>query len=277
MQAESPPAVPPPVKPLKVLLITGGCCHDYAKQKDILKAGIEARAHVIIDIHHNPAKDTKTKFAIYEKEDWAAGYDCVIHNECNADVKDLTGRITKPHFDGVGSVVIHCAMHCYRDGTDEWFKYLGVTSRRHGSHYPFKVVNMDRDNPIMKDFGAEWKTPKGELYHIEKVWDTAKVLAHGERAEKNQKEMVLDPCIWTNQYGKGRVFGTTIGHYAEEMEDPIFLNFVTRGVLWSADKLNDQYLKPAPAAAPAKEAVKTGAVEPQPTLAPELEVSIKKN
>ena len=23
------------VKPLKVLLITGGCCHDYAKQKDI--------------------------------------------------------------------------------------------------------------------------------------------------------------------------------------------------------------------------------------------------
>jgi len=26
-------------KPLKVLLVTGGCCHDYAKQKDILKPG----------------------------------------------------------------------------------------------------------------------------------------------------------------------------------------------------------------------------------------------
>ena len=24
-------------KPLKVLLITGGCCHDYKAQKDILK------------------------------------------------------------------------------------------------------------------------------------------------------------------------------------------------------------------------------------------------
>ncbi|MBC8117763.1 MAG: hypothetical protein H7062_25515, partial [Candidatus Saccharimonas sp.] len=24
-------------KPLKALLILGGCCHDYAKQKDILK------------------------------------------------------------------------------------------------------------------------------------------------------------------------------------------------------------------------------------------------
>jgi hypothetical protein len=30
-------------KPLKVLLITGGCCHDYAKQKDILQKGLEER------------------------------------------------------------------------------------------------------------------------------------------------------------------------------------------------------------------------------------------
>ena len=35
-------------KPLKVLLITGGCCHDYAKQKDILKKGIEARANSVV-------------------------------------------------------------------------------------------------------------------------------------------------------------------------------------------------------------------------------------
>ena len=27
------------------MLITGGCCHDYAKQKEILKAGIEARTY----------------------------------------------------------------------------------------------------------------------------------------------------------------------------------------------------------------------------------------
>src|SRR5687768_8590724 len=33
-------------KPLRALLITGGCCHDYAKQKDILKKGIEERANV---------------------------------------------------------------------------------------------------------------------------------------------------------------------------------------------------------------------------------------
>ena len=32
-------------KPLRVLLLTGGCCHDYAAQKDILQKGLEARAN----------------------------------------------------------------------------------------------------------------------------------------------------------------------------------------------------------------------------------------
>jgi len=30
-------------KPIRALLVAGGCCHDYAKQKDILTQGISAR------------------------------------------------------------------------------------------------------------------------------------------------------------------------------------------------------------------------------------------
>ena len=33
-------AKPATVKPLRALLVIGGCCHDYAAQKDILKAGL---------------------------------------------------------------------------------------------------------------------------------------------------------------------------------------------------------------------------------------------
>src|ERR1041384_6867055 len=69
-------------KPLKALLITGGCCHDYAKQKDLLKAGIEARAHVVVDQIHTADTTTKARFAIYEKANWAQGYDVIIHDEC---------------------------------------------------------------------------------------------------------------------------------------------------------------------------------------------------
>jgi hypothetical protein len=75
------------VKPLRALLITGGCCHEYGKQKDVLKAGLEARANLEITQVHTDDTSTKARFEIYENPDWAKGYDVVIHDECSADVK----------------------------------------------------------------------------------------------------------------------------------------------------------------------------------------------
>ena len=40
--------------PIRVLLITGGCCHDYANQKEILKKGLEERANIVVDQVHTP-------------------------------------------------------------------------------------------------------------------------------------------------------------------------------------------------------------------------------
>ena len=41
------------------------------------------------------------------------------------------------------------------------------------------------------------------------------------------------------------MFGTTLGHNNATVADPRYLTMITRGLLWSCDKLNDQYLKPA--------------------------------
>src|SRR5947207_13495960 len=85
--------------PLKVLLITGGCCHDYAAQKDILKAGLEARANVVVDQIHTDDKSTKPPLPIYGNADYAKGYDVVIHDECSAGVADLPviDAVLAPH------------------------------------------------------------------------------------------------------------------------------------------------------------------------------------
>ena len=227
---------------IKALIVTGGCCHDYDKQKKILAEGIAARAPVEFTVVHQGGTATTSKIPLYENENWSQGYDVVIHNECFSDIPDpaWTARILKPHREGLPAVVVHCAMHCYRDKTDEWFKFLGVTSHRHGAHYAFEVQNVAKDNPIMRGFPDKWATPKGELYQIVKLWDTATPLGRAaSRETKNQ-----EPCIWTNMYnGNTRVFGTTVGHYNEEMEDPVFLNYITRGLLWSVDKLDDQHFK----------------------------------
>lgn len=137
-------------KPLKVLLIAGGCCHDYAKQKDILKQGIEARANAEVDIIFSGDGSTHPKLPIYGKPDYAKGYDVIIHDECAADMNDpaVVEGVLKPHRDGIPGVNLHCAMHCYRIGDPGdpvtpgtphgyWFEYLGLQSSGHGAQlYP---------------------------------------------------------------------------------------------------------------------------------------------
>lgn len=257
----------PPVKPLKALLVTGGCCHDYETQKRILSEGIGARAHIEWTIVHQGGSTTDTRIPLYENANWAEPFDVVVHNECFAHVTDpaWTERILRPHREGKPAVVIHCAMHCYRDKTDEWFKFLGVTSHKHGKKYAFVVENRDPQHPIMAAFGPAWQTKAGELYWITQLWPTARALGQA----KNQETGADETCIWTNEYGDCRVFGTTIGHHNEEMADPVFLDYVTRGILWACDKPAEAYLKPFDPAK-TKFAWETPAATggPQPTLAP---------
>ena len=241
-------------KPLKVLLVLGGCCHDYAKQKDILKEGLEKRANVEVTQVHTDDKSTKPPLAILGNPEYAKGYDLVIHDECAADIKDpaTVEGVLKPHRDGIPGVNLHCAMHCYRvgdpgkpqsSGTPEalWFDYLGIQSSRHGAQLPISIAFVDKESPITKGM-ADWTTIKEELYNNIQVFPTAHALAKGSQTydqkdgTKKTDEYVV---VWTNTYGKTRVFSTTIGHNNETVSDPRYLDLVTRGVLWATGHLKD--------------------------------------
>ena len=195
-----------------------------------------------VEVVQQGGASTDSKIEVYERPDWAEGYDLIIHDECFSDVKDVAwvDNILKPHRAGLPAVVIHCAMHCYRDGREEWFKFCGVTSHRHGAHYAHEVLNRDAAHPIMQGFPAGWANPAGELYWIEKLGEHTHPLAAAKNREKGNEEV----CVWTNQFEKARVFGTTLGHHNETVNSPEFLDLLTRGVLWAANKLDDpRYLK----------------------------------
>ena len=237
----------PAVKPLKALLIIGGCCHDYATQKEILPAGIAERANIQIDVCYSADKTTKATFSCYDKVNWADGYDVIIHDECSADIKDLgvVNRILEPHRQGIPAVNLHCAMHCYRTaadfgkpvaaGTDGalWFDFLGLQSSGHGAQLPIAVTYLDATHPISKGL-SDWTTINEELYNNISVHGSAKPLARGKQGNT---ETVI---AWTNEYGdrKTRVFSTTLGHNNETVSDRRFLDLVTRGLLWSCNKLD---------------------------------------
>lgn len=247
-------AAPSP-KPLRVLLVTGGCCHDYAKQKDILKIGLEARANVVVDELYTPDGSTRPPLAILGNPDYAKGYDLVIHDECAADVSDpaLIEGVLKPHRDGLPGVNLHCAMHSYRVGDPKmpvtngtphglWFEYLGLQSSQHLQQFPIAITYTDKENPITKGL-ADWTTIKEEHYNNVHVFDTAHPLAHGKQVLPTRdggsktNDFVV---VWTNEYGpnKTRVFSTTIGHNNETVSDPRYLDLVARGVLWATGHLN---------------------------------------
>jgi type 1 glutamine amidotransferase len=242
-------------KPIRALLVIGGCCHDYAKQKDILTKGISVRANVQWTIAYDPDKGTKHLNPVYEKADWAKHFDVVVHDECCADVKDLDviNRILQPHRDGLPAVVLHCGMHCYRSQgfpkATPWFEFTGLLTTGHGAQAPISVTFIDEESPITKGL-ANWTTINEELYNNStgSVLDTAHPVARGKQTvrSKDGKESTSDCVVaWTNTYqGKTKVFATTLGHNNETVGDARYLDLVTRGLLWSAGKLNDAHLKP---------------------------------
>jgi uncharacterized protein len=227
-------------QPLKVLMVCGGCCHDYEKQKLILAEGLSSRANVEFTVVHeqgNSLTERTHKISIYAKDNWAQGYDVVVHNECFGKVEDVSfvNRIAKAHFDGVPAVMLHCSTHSYRAAaTDEWRMCVGQKSMSHEKNRDLLVKNIAPEHPIMKGFPLEWKDPKDELYKNEILYPNLVPLAKAY-GEDTKKDHVL---VWTNTYGKAKVFGTTMGHGNETMQAPEFLDLVARGLLWACDKLD---------------------------------------
>lgn len=247
-RADQAAPVAKPGKPIRALLVIGGCCHDYARQREITR-GITERAPVEWTVAYDSDTTTRHLNPVYENPEWAKGFDVVVHNECSADVSDpaVIERILKPHREGVPSVVLHCGMHSYRSegwrsAVTPWFEFTGLQTTGHGPQQPIAITFTDRESPLTRGL-ADWTTGKEELYNniAGRLLETARPLARGKQAyrDKNGAEVTAEAVVaWTNLYrGKTRVFATTLGHNNETVADPRYLDLVTRGLLWSVGRL----------------------------------------
>jgi type 1 glutamine amidotransferase len=246
-RAEEPP------RPIRALLVLGGCCHDYAHQKDVLTRGISRRALVEWTIAYDPSTAIARKNPVYNNPDWAKGFDVVVHDECTSQVvaRDSIETILKPHKDGLPAVVLHCGMHSYRtEGwmkkATPWMQLTGVVSTGHGPQRPIGVTYLDRSHPIVAPLG-DWTTVNEELYNnaIGRLEPTAHALARGKQG---RAEWIV---VWTNTFNdKTKVFSTTLGHNTATVGDPRYLDLVTRGLLWAVGKLDEAHLRDAASLVP---------------------------
>ena len=234
-------------KPIKALFICGGCCHDYAKQKDIITKGISARANVEWTIAYDPDNGTTHLNPVYDNADWSKGYDVVLHDECSADVKDLAtiDRILKPHRDGLPAVVIHCGMHCYRSAgwpekVTPWFEFTGMQTTGHGAQLPIEIHFTDKESPITKGIERLDDDPRRACTTTSPTNRCRPLtLLPPARKARTRRSSLGRTNTTARPKSSARRSATTM----KPVADPRYLDLVTRGLLWSVGKLDDAHFK----------------------------------
>ena len=227
-------------KRLKVLLITGGCCHDYQNQKKLIREGLSKHCDNLDWTVLEYGSQRDLKIDVYKRSDWIKGYDLVIHNECYGGVEDpdfVNGIVRGHTVHKVPAIVIHCSMHSYRNSpaADQWRALLGVTSTRHERAKRSLHIESTKEG---ESFGLKrilrngWDTPNGELYIIERVWPQTVVLADSYSDETCKRE----PVVWLNEHNGVKVFGISLGHHNETIEAESWQLMVSQGLRWAVDE-----------------------------------------
>lgn len=123
---------------------------------------------------------------------------------------------------GGGLVGIH--------GTAWWIPSRAVTLIGGSAnwHPPGLTFNVEIDDPgHLVTQGVDTFEVEDEIYMS--AWDpNVHVLASAEWSEKRH------PMAWTQPFGKGRVFYTTLGHGPGTFERPMMQKFLTQGTKWAA-------------------------------------------
>ena len=228
-------------RPIRALYVTGGGFHDFVTQETILPPGVSQRAKVRIDwtIDHTAGKSTEVLIERHKNTDWTKAFDVVLYNMSFSHVVDVDWieRLAGAHRDsGVGAVILHGAVHSYRRSESRaWGALMGAFSLRHDSQRPLTVETVTPDHPIVRGLPQKWETTREELYELERVWPGMTPLAESYSVESKKRH----PIIWTNIHGKARVFVTSLGHNTEMIANPVYLDLVTRGLLWTAGRLEN--------------------------------------
>ena len=214
--------------PLKVLLVTSGGWHDYKTLAPFLTNHLSQLVNASIE--------ARSGLDAFADAGFANAFDAVIYDVCDDEASDAAlDNVMQTVRAGKPAVMLHCSIHAFRKSPkiSQWEAFCGMRSKVHDAFGPFAVAKLDEKSPITKSFPDGWTTPGDELYQTISIDPDSHQLLKARSPQDGREHIVC----WTFQYGKGRVFCTTLGHDLKTTSTPEYLQLVANGLLWSCDKL----------------------------------------
>ena len=175
-----------------------------------------------------------------------------IMNETDLIIQIWTmGKITKKQFEGLEKAIMNgtgfAGWHgglgdAFRDNLKYQFIVGGQFLFHPGGHIDHSIKIIDKSDPItqgLRDFNLK----KTEQYYM-LVDPNIKVLAISEfdrekyekpKKEENKLTGSTMPVVWKKNYGKGRIFYSSIGHHLTEFEVPEVITMQMRGFRWASE------------------------------------------
>lgn len=242
---------------LKALIIDGQNNHNWKETTPLIKKALEETGLFSVDVATAPSGDTagfKPNFA---------NYNVIVSNYNGAAwPEDTKAAFVEYVKNGGGFVSIHAANNSFPDWK-EYNEIIGVGGwggrneksgpyvrfrdgqivrdtqpgggGSHGAYHAFVVEARNSDHPIMIGLPARWMHAGDELYDrlrgpASNLTVLATAFADPGKGGSGQHE----PMLMTINYGKGRVFHTTMGHDKNSMKCVGFIVTTQRGSEWAA-------------------------------------------
>lgn len=257
-------AVPSGQGKLRVMLLdgeSGGPWHRWELTTPVLKKILDETGLFQVDVITAPAgKGTLTDF----RPDFSA-FRVVVWNYDVPDERwpaELKTSFEQYVSGGGGVVIVHGANNAFpnwpafsemigvggwRNRTEKhgpyWYFRDGKLGSdptpgeagRHGRRVPFAVTVRAADHPITRGMPPVWMHQGDELYsHLRGPGRNMTVLATAASDPKNEGSGRDEPMLMALQFGKGRIFHTTLGHDVFAMSSVGFVATLQRGTEWAA-------------------------------------------
>jgi hypothetical protein len=248
--------------PIRVMLLDGesaGTYHAWKSTTPVLKKQLEETGLFQVDVVTAPP--SSGDMSSFKPE--FAKYQVIVFNydapDWPASLKESFDQYMK---NGGGMVSVHAADNAFA-GWSAWNEMIGVggwrnrtetagplwfyrdgklvsdsTPGRAGSHglrLPFQVTTREPEHPIMKGLPPVWMHAGDELYAtLRGPGNGMKVLATAHSELSHSGTGRDEPILMVLNYGKGRIFHTTMGHDIPALNCVGFITTFQRGTEWAA-------------------------------------------